>query len=176
MTFIQVKSFLFCIKLKTGVYITGLLSLLGAAFGCIVSALSLKLFLDYLPSRDPTPYLRLYKFSALAFSVITAIAATCGIIVASMLVHGTRKAKPELLKPWMVVNRIGLILHLAQTIGFLWYFGVGDIVESPTTSVLNFVGFLLYFYLLVIVHSYRKENRTEQNRIRDSTAVAVACP
>ena len=73
----------------------------------------------------------------------------------------------------MVATILGLILHLAQTIGYFWYLA-NMCTPSPTTDpdiiltscpyqptlspammVLDVVGFILPSYLLLIVYSFR---------------------
>jgi len=72
------------------------------------------------------------------------------VVVASMLIHGARKEKPGLLMPWIVLTIISLILNLVQLIGNLiqGYFGaVGS----------GLVGFVVAFYIFIVVWSYRKQ-------------------
>jgi len=72
------------------------------------------------------------------------------VVVASMLIHGARKEKPGLLMPWIVLTIISLVLNLVQIIGNLinGYFGV---------VVSGLVGFVLAFYIFIVVWSYRKQ-------------------
>merc|ERR1712055_84425 len=125
-------------ELKTGAYVTGLFSLIGA-LGCTVYALCL-----YDPVRgfggDVLVPLRVLLFAGLALTAV------CGTVVTSLLIHGTRKGKPGLLEPWMVATILGLILHLAQTIFFSSSFRES---QPPTMIVLDLVGFILPSYLLL---------------------------
>ena len=62
----------------------------------------------------------------------------------------------------MVATILGLILHLAQTIGFFWYLAkaspamvVLDRSHLVLVLVLDLFGFILPSYLLLIVYSFR---------------------
>jgi len=72
------------------------------------------------------------------------------VVVASMLIHGARKAKPGLMMPWLVLTIISLLLNLVQIIGNL-YNGYYNVVYS------GLFGFIIGFYIFIVVWSHRKE-------------------
>ena len=62
----------------------------------------------------------------------------------------------------MVATILGLLMHLAQTIGLFWYstnaspaMVVRKRSDLVIVLVLDLVGFILPSYLLLIVHSFR---------------------
>merc|ERR1712210_22550 len=72
------------------------------------------------------------------------------VVVASMLIHGARKAKPGLMMPWLVLTIISLLLNLVQVIGNLVN-GYYNIVYS------GLFGFIIGFYTFIVVWSHRME-------------------
>jgi len=72
------------------------------------------------------------------------------VVVASMLIHGARKAKPGLMMPYLVLTIISLLLNLVQIIMNLVY-GYYNIVYS------GLFGFIIALYIFIIVWSHRME-------------------
>jgi hypothetical protein len=72
------------------------------------------------------------------------------VVVASMLIHGARKAKPGLMMPWLVLTIISLLFNLVQIIGNLVN-GYYNLVYS------GLFGFIIGFYIFIVVWSHRKE-------------------
>jgi len=178
-----VDKFLCCCELQTGVLLVGVLSLLGALCGCLGASIALSLsalgtaaaggaFGQFNFTRQDASLSQEQKEAisnlglgltgnaqqdtttvlawTTAMMAILLIICIGYVVVASMLIHGARKEKPGLLMPWIVLTIISLILNLVQLIGNLiqGYFGaVGS----------GLVGFVVAFYIFIVVWSYRKQ-------------------
>jgi len=176
-----VKKFLCCCELQTGTILVGVLSLLGALCGCLASSIGLAAsafgtaaasgaFGQLNFTRQDASFTQEQRdaFANIGLSggaqqvTTTVLAWTTAmmailliicigyVVVASMLIHGARKGKPGLMMPWIVLTVISLLFNLIQLIGNLVN-GYYNLVYS------GIFGFLIGFYIFIVVWSHRKE-------------------
>jgi amino acid transporter len=87
---------------------------------------------------------------AFAFLAVYLIVCLGYVVVASLLIHGARTAKPGLMMPWIILTAIGFVLDLISMIRYIvmgYFAGLGG----------GLLFLALAIYLFIVVWSHRVE-------------------
>jgi len=180
-----VDKFFFCLELKTGTIIVGVLNLIGAIILAIVAAFGLtavsvaasgvlggdvdsqlreayrKQGLEYSGSQGQGAQVVVGAAMAwfIAVLAITLIICILYVVIASLLIHGARKEKPGLLMPWLCLTVFSLVWNIIQLIGNFvggrWNYGLSGVV-----------GLALGIYVFICIWSFRKQLLAQNSSIR----------
>ena len=164
-----VGSFLGCCALRTGTLVIGiiqavtyailfLVSVVFLAGGSLVASGALGEEVneeekEVQEESDDEEELEVAVTNAMFFSVLACVAiVSCvfNILVSSLLVHGARTRRSDLLMPWILVTVFNLCFCGITIVGAL-------MVHDSTTAALALLEFLVAFYFLLIVTSFKKE-------------------
>merc|ERR1712055_177507 len=176
--------FFFCLELKTGTIIVGVLNLIGAIILAIIAAFFLSvasvasagIFGSAELSQADDALRKLYEAQGreykgnlkgttelavgwiIAVYAITLIICIGYVVIASLLIHGARKEKASLLMPWMILTIFALIWDAVQIIGNFvagkWNLACGGII-----------GMVIGIYIFICIWSFRKKLLTEHQRV-----------
>lgn len=165
----------FCFRLNTGVLIIGYIQIIYAALGIIGAICILADPKDFPDDKDDM------VLDHLSITIIYLIVFIFNFVIGFLLVRGVTKERPNLMRPWMVVQMAGVCLAsfavLFYVISF-WIFvfksrNVEAIVAMIISNLVQLgkhclcffstIKFFCYFlpvisfYILVVVNSYHKQ-------------------
>jgi len=160
----------FCINLRTGCIILGVLQIIGSLIGVGWSALYISISIptaidQYKALNNMGGFGKLVAKEAgfvdvdtmerlLYTEVAIQLVMYIGyIIFGSMMVHGVRKSKGSLMTPWIVFSLVCLVLIIAQYI--IKAIAVSALLPSQLGGTI--VGLLISIYFILCVRSYREE-------------------
>jgi len=162
-------------SLKTGTLIIGALNLVGSVI-CILATICLMAgstaFIDLMEQQldQSVPDLRNHidndrqggqiaawvsEAGILLFGVIMLVCSFFSIVISGCLVHGARTRNVCLMKPWIVLTKIGLILDLVNIVSALWALAFVNAISDILVWVLG-------AYLFLVVWSFKSEIEEEE--------------
>ncbi|CAG9583051.1 unnamed protein product [Danaus chrysippus] len=157
-----------CLSLKFGSVLSALILILYSVFG-LASCLAA---LNVLPSQwslQDTDVIFSY-----AVIVIVAIIHAITLFLSTLMMIGVLKEKANLIKPWVILTSLQVIVDVLifvfwTTLSMIHHYGDGDLLMF----VLEFMGLMIRFYMLMIVSSFYKklEEATleEREKLRNIT-------
>lgn len=177
------EKFCFCLELKTGTIIVGILNLIcaiilsivvGIALG-VVSAASAPLFGNQDLAQLDDTLRQVYKKQGLEYTenlkgtaesaaawmiavyAITLFICIGYLVLASLLIHGARKGNPKLLLPWLIFTIFSLVWNAVQIIG-------NFVAGRWNLAISGIVGMIIGIYIMICIWSFRKQLLTENQR------------
>jgi len=179
-----VDKFCFCLDLKTGTIIVGVLNLIAAIILAIVvafalafvSAASASIFGNDSLRQLDDQLAQVYKKQGLEYEgnisgntemaaawliavyAITLIICIGYLVIASLLIHGARKGNPSLLMPWIIFTIFSLVWNAVQIIG-------NFVAWKWNLAVSGIIGMIIGVYIIICIWSYRKQLLTENQRV-----------
>ncbi|XP_032518507.2 uncharacterized protein LOC116770960 isoform X2 [Danaus plexippus] len=141
-----------CLSLKFGSVLSALILILYSIFG-LASCLAA---LNVLPSHwslQDTDVIFSY-----AVIVIVAIVHAIALFLSTLMMIGVLKEKANLIKPWVILTSLQVLVDVLifvfwTTLSMIHHYGDGDLLMF----VLEFMGLMIRFYMLMIVSSYYKK-------------------
>jgi len=178
-----VHRFLFCLSLKAGGIIIGIISLLWSIVTFLFSSLILVLAValatgalgqdvrkqakhgaeemirDHFGTDERGEVLCAVLFLTLVVMVLAVVLSSLYFVACCLLIHGARVSKAGFITPWIVIAVVTLVLNFLQTLRVFT-------MNNVNLGLVHVLSLLLSSYFLICIHSLQKKIEEDKAKPR----------
>merc|ERR1712013_283907 len=147
-----------CKSLRSGTIIIGTFDILLSTIAIVVSVVAMMNAQVKSESKEETSWSDPSQ-SIFILGKIVVFRCTFEIVLASLLIHGVRKKRASLMKPWIIWSGIWLVLGLVNILLAIFTFNFATVMINVATWILA-----VYVFMVVAAHKLEIEQGEEDSR------------
>merc|ERR1711962_545297 len=147
-----------CTSLRSGAIIIGAFDIVVSTIAIVVSVVAMMNAQVKSELKEETSWSDASQ-SIFILGKIVVFRCTFEIVVASLLIHGVRKKRASLMKPWIIWSGIWLVLGLVNILLAIFTFNFATVMINVATWILA-----VYVFLVVAAHKLEIEQGEEDSR------------